>query len=207
MSSINVNALLQSAEESQKSRENYVAQKSVRIKECIQKFNKQCDDLIFKYFDDNDDQSINRSLERAVKKSGNTDRVDLYMNFDREDFKGWAKFVPFKADEYGRNYNARPATCLSLFLQRAKHLGYLPKISFDVWGNKKFTVKFTLDFNEKDVFCGDADIDDELHVSKDSDDQSKEGSVCVDLSEMTIAIGEVGDKKEEKKEKCDSSSV
>ena len=62
---------------------------------------------------------------------------------------GWDKFVPYKADEYSRNFNARPATCLKMFLERTKELEYLPNISFEVWGNKKFTVKFTLTFEDQ----------------------------------------------------------
>lgn len=125
--------------------------KEERVKECIKTFNDKCDTLIAKYFDETNDKSINASMERAVKKSTDFSDIDLYMNFERDDFRGWAKFVPFLKDEYGRNYNARPASCLRLFLERAKDIGYLPNISFEVWGNKKFTVKFTLHIEEETV--------------------------------------------------------
>ena len=166
MSAINVKALHASA---QKSKETYTAKKehkSIRVKECIEHFNERCDVLIKKYFNEEDEYSVNASLARAVAKSGRTDAVDLHMNFTRSDFCGWHKFVPFQADEFGRNYNARPATCLKLFLERAKHLGYLPQISFVVWGNQKFTVKFTIRFDENNL----SDISDALNeVVKEND--------------------------------------
>ena len=162
MSSVNVTALFAFAQQSKATYNANKEQKSIRVKECIDRFNKKCDTLIKKYFNEDDEYSINKSLERAVAKSGRTDTVDLHMNFDRDDFIGWHKFVPFQADEYGRNYNARPASCLNLFLARAKHLGYLPQISFVVWGNRKFTVKFTLRFEERSL--------DASHVSESLND-------------------------------------
>ena len=155
MSSVNVTALFASAQQSKATYTARKEEKSIRVQECIKQFNEKCDTLIKKYFDEDDEYSINKSLERAVAKSGRTDAVDLHMNFNRDDFTGWHKFVPFQADEFGRNYNARPASCLNLFLARAKHLGYLPQISFVVWGNRKFTVKFTLRFNESSLDVSD----------------------------------------------------
>lgn len=155
MTSVNVTALFASAQQSKATYTAQKEQKSIRVQDCINKFNERCDILIKKYFNENDEYSINKSLQRAVAKSGRTDVVELHMNFNRDDFTGWHKFVPFQADEFGRNYNARPASCLNLFLARAKHLGYLPQISFFVWGNRKFTVKFTLRFDESSLDVSD----------------------------------------------------
>lgn len=148
MSILNIEDLFTKAMDAHNSQAECNATKEQRIAEHIKTFNKKCDVLILKYFDKDHLSSINSSFERAVRKSGNLNQVNMYMNFDRDDFKGWNKFVPYKADEYGNNYNARPASCLRLFLEYAKNQGYLPQISFDVWGNKKFTVHFILDFNE-----------------------------------------------------------
>lgn len=173
MSSINVNALLKEAQQSRQNYEKYRERKYEKIQNCKTMFNEKCDKLILKYFDVENPYSINSSLLRAVKKSGNTDVVHLYMNFQKNDFKNWEKFVPFKADEFGRNFNARPASCLKLFLDRAKELGYLPQISFSVWGNANFTVKFTLYFNETDI---------EKNSATDVADISKAVSGLVELN-------------------------
>ena len=135
--------------------DSYLKEKEQRIQACIKQFNDKCETLIAKYFDENNPKSINRSLERAAERHGaKNGKVELYMNFERSDFQDWSKFVPYKRDEYGRNYNARPASCLNLFLQRAQYLNYLPNITFDVWGNQKFTVKFTMDLQ---IDCSETD--------------------------------------------------
>lgn len=149
MSTINVETLRELAKDSEKDFQEFKAKKELRRQEHIKTFNNKCDELNQKYFDENDPKSINCSFARAVKKSSSSE-VNLYMNFVHADFCGWAKFVPFKADEYGNNYNARPASCLRLYLERAKELGYLPNITFDVWGNKKFTVHFKLQLYGQD---------------------------------------------------------
>lgn len=168
MSSVNVKALYVSAQESQQRSIAKKEEKASRIEECIRMFNEKCDILIKKYFDEHNYYSINNSLARTVAKSGRTDTVNLHMNFDRNDFVGWYKFVPFQADEHGRNYNARPASCLRLFLDRAKYLGYLPQISYVVWGNQKFTVKFTLQFEDESV--PNLPVSDTSDVGKDTTD-------------------------------------
>ena len=152
MSKIDAKSLYKSAQKGAENQEEYRKRKEERVQKCIDKFNEKCDTLHKKYFDDSNRFSINQSLNRACLKSTNSSSVKLYMNFDREDFCNWHRFVPFKADEYGRNYNARPSTCLFLYLTRAKEQKFLPEnIIFDVWGNKKFTVEFTLNFSD-DVF-------------------------------------------------------
>ena len=123
--------------------------KKERVQKCIDQFNATCDKLNEKYFDDKNKFSINQSLSRACMKAKDSSCVELYMNFDMNDFCKWHRFVPYKADEYGRNYNARPSSCLNMYLTRCKQDGWLPpNLTFDVWGNKKFTVKFTLKFND-----------------------------------------------------------
>ena len=125
-----------------------IRNKTEKIEQHKRTLDQKCDELYHKYCDDENPRSINRSLEKQVKHSGNSDVVDLHMNFNIEDFKGWNKFVPFKDDGNGRNYNARPANCLGYFLQKMKDKKHLPEnLDFDVWGNKKFTVKFTLHFS------------------------------------------------------------
>lgn len=149
MSAVNIETLRASAKEGAKNNEEYMKKKEMRIEECKKQLNEKLEECVKKYFDDENKFSINSSLDRACKKNGHRNEVELYMNFDRQDFVEWNKFVPFKADKYGKNYNARPSTCLHMFLTYSHEQGYLPEnISFDVWGNKKFTVKFTISLQD-----------------------------------------------------------
>ena len=133
------------ADESKKTRDEFMKAKAKRIEECKMKFTTKCKELRDWYFDDTNEDGIVRSVNRAIEKYGGRGRdVDLYMNFRRPDFCGWNKFVPFQPDQYGNNYNARPSSCLKLFLDDCKEKGYLENIEYDVWGNRKFTVKFTI---------------------------------------------------------------
>jgi len=144
-SKIDMQKLHRAAQEGTSNQEERFKKKQERIQECIKQFDSKCDSLHEKYFDNQNSYSIPSSLLRACKRGANDKgEIDLYMNFDRNDFLNWHKFVPFKADEFGKNYNARPSTCLHLYLTRAKKQGYLDDdIKFDVWGNKKFTVHFS----------------------------------------------------------------
>lgn len=104
------------------------------------------DGLLQKYFDPTDEYSVYSSIQRAVKRSStDAKEIEFYMNFTKEDFFHWHKFVPYKADENGFNLNAKYTECCKRFLKYAKDKEYLPdNIQFDVWTNKKFTVKFTI---------------------------------------------------------------
>mgnify|MGYP001171589412 CR=1 FL=1 len=151
MSKIDISSLRNTAQSGAENRDEYMRKKKIRIEECVKVFNQKISDLHLLYFDDNNKFSINKSLERACKKAYNPDYVELYMNFNISDFSGWGKFVPFQPDQYGKNLNARPANCLRMYLTRAQADGYLPSnIKFDVWGNKSFTVKFTIDFKDEE---------------------------------------------------------
>ena len=193
MSTLNIDELFAKASDSHKSKEKYNDTKQLRIAEHIKTFNSKCNTLISKYFDKNNSSSINSSFERAVRKSGSLDQVNMYMNFDRDDFKGWNKFVPYKADEYGNNYNARPATCLKLFLEYAKNLGFLPQISFEVWGNKKFTVHFVLDFNENN---------DTSSIAATYESQSERDVLEVEDSSVTEDVEKKDDEKKYGSSSC-----
>ncbi len=152
MSKIDAQSLFKSAQKGAEEQEKYKQRKQARIQQCIEKFNGTCDNLNKKYFDPSNKFSINQSLDRACRQTRDSSTVKLYMNFDRDDFCNWHRFVPFKADEFGRNYNARPASCLAMYLTRAKDQGWLPEnITFNVWGNKKFTVEFTAKFVDKAI--------------------------------------------------------
>lgn len=149
MSKIDAKSLYNSTKKGVQDQEDYGKRKQERIQNCIDKFNDTCETLNKKYFDAKNNFSINQSLNRACLKAKDASTVKLFMNFDRDDFCNWHRFVPFKADQYGRNYNARPSTCLAMYLTRAKDQGWLPEnIFFEVWGNKKFTVEFTVKFSD-----------------------------------------------------------
>lgn len=166
MSKVDMNSLHVVAKEATSNQEEKAKKKQERVQACIKQFNDKCDSLHEKYFDEKNSFSVPSSLVRACKRGANDKgEIELYMNFERNDFVNWHKFVPFKADEYGKNYNARPSTCLRLYLTRAQEQEYLDKeIKFDVWGNKKFTVKFS--FSVRDV------ENDESAEKKENEDAS-----------------------------------
>ena len=141
MSKINLEALKKAAFSKQNSEDDEKAQ---RIAACKQKEKEKLDSLILKYFNSDWGYSINNSLMRACEKSsGETNSIELYMNFDRNDFSGWHAFVPFKADQHGMNYNARPVNCIRRFLEYAQEVDMLPgNITFDCWANYKVHCRF-----------------------------------------------------------------
>lgn len=123
----------------------YNKEKAERIESRKKELNAKMDELILKYFDEDDEYSVNSSLKRAFAKTDTESKeIVFYMNFNREDFTGWSRFVPYKADN-GYNMNARPTECCNRFLKYSQENGYLPKnVQFEVWKNKKFTIKFAI---------------------------------------------------------------
>lgn len=128
-------------------------EKIERIALCKKKEKEKLDSLIKKYFDQEWEYSINNSLMRVCEKStGEQNSINLYMNFDRKDFVGWNSFVPFKADDWGQNFNARAPNCIRRFLEHAQLIDMLPgNITFEVWGNLKCTVVFTIMFDGEEA--------------------------------------------------------
>jgi hypothetical protein len=124
-------------------------EKMERVAACKKKEQEKLDSLIAKYFDAEWEYSINNSLMRVCERStGDKNSINLYMNFDRKDFVGWNAFVPFKPDDWGQNYNARAPNCIRRFLEYAQLIDMLPgNITFEVWGNFKCTVVFTIMFD------------------------------------------------------------
>lgn len=119
------------------------ARKEIRKQQLLEKM----ESLILKYFDPGNEKSVSRSIERAYARNNkNSKDIVLFINFDRDDFLRWSKFVPFKPDPLnGFNMNARATECCHRFLMYSKEKQHLPfNIEFDVWKNKKFTVKFTI---------------------------------------------------------------
>ena len=151
MTKITMDALSETAKLSIQNKESFMIEKAKRVEQCKQMFANKCDELRTIYFDENKENSIVCSVKRAVlKHGGKWKNVDLYMNFEISHFCNWNKFVPYKADTYGKNYNARPSSCLNAFLLDCKSKGYLENIDFEVWGNRKFTVKFTIKLVNKE---------------------------------------------------------
>tara|TARA_B100000482_G_scaffold191076_1_gene175458 strand:+ start:850 stop:1344 length:495 start_codon:yes stop_codon:yes gene_type:complete len=148
---MDMKSLYVAAQEATSNQAEKSKKKQERIQACIKRFNAKCDELNEEYFDNENPYSIPSSLLRACKKGANEQgEIELHMNFKRDKFTKWHAFVPFEADEYGYNYNARPSSCLRLYLTRAQEQGYLNNnIKFKVWGNEKFTVYFS--FNLQNV--------------------------------------------------------
>lgn len=125
----------------------YDKEKADRVELRKKELHDKMDDLILKYFDENNEYSVNNSLKRAFAKSDEESKeIVFYMNFDRQDFLRWSRFVPYKADpETGYNMNARATECCNRFLKYSQQKEYLPSnVEFDVWKNKKFTIKFKI---------------------------------------------------------------
>ena len=149
-------------------------EKMQRIAECKKKLQLKLDEMVQKYFDPNWNFSINNSLMRGCQRNDGASSFDVYMNFDRADFSGWNTFVPYKADQNGNNYNARPPNCIRRFLEYAQENLFLPgNITFNVWGNLKCTVVFTILF-EEDVE-GKTEKIDQNNQNDTSNDTSNEG--------------------------------
>ena len=125
----------------------YSKEKEERIEARKKELYEKMDSLLLKYFDESNDYSVNNSLKRAFAKSDiESKEIVFYMNFDRQDFLGWSRFVPYKADpDNGHNINGRATECCNRFLKYSQEKEFLPRnVDFDVWKNKKFTVKFTI---------------------------------------------------------------
>lgn len=90
--------------------------------------------LLEKYFDVLDQNSIAYHMKSA-------EMSEFYVKLDRNDFLGWSAFVPYKADDNGYNFNARPLQCCKRFLIHAKENNYLSNIHFEI---QNFNVKFTM---------------------------------------------------------------
>jgi hypothetical protein len=121
-----------------------------RIEFRKQQFKEAADKLIFKYFDEQNPKSINKSFERAAgktKKSSNY--IELFMNFDRDDFRGWNKFVPFRNNGYGQNMNAQPWSVLIMWLQYCQTMDFLPNVAFQPLYNTNFTIRFVLNLTRE----------------------------------------------------------
>ena len=98
--------------------------------------------LLEKYFDEFDENSIFSRIKFAkINRENDKTLNEFYVKLDRDDFLGWSAFVPFKPDDNGYNFNARPLQCCKRFLVYAKEKKYLPNIHFEV---QNFTVKFTI---------------------------------------------------------------
>lgn len=151
MSKINIELLKKVAYS--KCEEAEDTEKMERVAVCKKKEQEKLKSLIEKYFDEEWEYSINNSLLRVCEKSkGDKNSIKLYMNFDRKDFVGWNAFVPFKPDDWGQNYNARAPNCIRRFLEHAQLIDMLPgNITFEVWGNMKCTVVFTILFDGEEV--------------------------------------------------------
>ena len=120
------------------------------------------------YFADDNKFSVTKTLMRAAQFNKDPKQVKAYMNFNIKDFFDWGKFVPFLEDDYGKNYNARPVNCLNRYLKAAQEEGYLPDyVKFEAWGNKKFTVVFTIELPD----VSDADA---YEFQDDSEDENEE---------------------------------
>lgn len=173
MSKINLEALKKAAFSKQNSEDD---EKAKRIAACKQKEKEKLDSLILKYFNSDWSYSINNSLMRACEKSsGETNSIELYMNFDRNDFSGWHAFVPFKADQHGMNYNARPVNCIRRFLEYAQEVDMLPgNITFDCWANYKCTVVFTILFEGEEE---DTNIDESAESSEFAENSESDANV------------------------------
>lgn len=147
VSAIDITILKAAAERSIKCYQDVSKMKESKINMRKKQLNEKFNEMTTKYFNDNWYYGIPQSLLRACGRASDEGNIKLYMNFERKDFCNWNRFVPYEADEYGKNLNARPANCLKIWLQHCKDNGLLSdNISFNVWGNKKFTVLFNVTF-------------------------------------------------------------
>ena len=150
------------------------------------------------YFAEDNKFSVTNTLMRAAQNNKDPRKVQAYMNFNIKDFFDWGKFVPFEPDEYGKNYNARPVNCLNRYLKAAQEEGYLPDyVKFEPWGNKKFTVVFTIELPEVD----ESDYEDkEIEANKDKDIEVE--LILEDASKLSIVDIERDAEREEVSTEC-----
>ena len=134
------------------------------------------------YFADDNKFSVTKTLMRAAQYNKDPKQVKAYMNFNIKDFFDWGKFVPFLEDDYGKNYNARPVNCLNRYLRTAQEEGYLPDyVKFEAWGNKKFTVVFTIEL---------PDVSDAYEFQDDSEDDNEDDNEEIEFNEAIEVIVE-----------------
>lgn len=136
-------------------------QHAARIQAKKDELEQKCVSLDAVLMNPNDPRSLYSAVKRAAKYADKDGKKEFFINFDRDMFCKWNRFVPFKPDANGFNYNARPASCLKLYLDRCKAKEMLPPgLTYDVWGNRKFTVKFYLDLHANETDKEAQDVSD-----------------------------------------------